>query len=1727
MALARNRSVTGPTGPTGPKGLPSIVTGPTGDLGPTGPTGDRGLDSYITGPIGPTGDRGSDSFVTGPKGPTGPTGTKGADSIVTGPTGPTGPTGTKGADSVVPGPTGPTGVTGPVGAPSITTGPTGRMGPTGPTGSASVITGPTGPTSTIPGPIGPTGATGPGSVITGPTGPTGALGPVSTIPGPTGSVGSTGPIGLRGPTGPTGVTGPASTVAGPTGSTGPRGVKGDTGDPGEDSTVTGPTGPKGATGPQSYIPGPAGSKGDMGGTGPTGPTGASVTGPIGWPGPTGPSGAASKVTGPTGSPGAPGAIGPIGPTGPTGAASKVTGPTGVVGPTGAASRTTGPTGPAGPLPPLSNTGPQGIGSPTAGVGPNASREDHVHGMGATLTDALKRLANVGSTGFLVGGLRANADDNTKFDILAGAGVIVDNYTDPLNPAYQLVTWPDIIGIADTQIANGSTTYIYIDAMLMVHQHLDPPTPDMRREMIAIGWADHPNLTSIDDCALEPYFVADVDAQLNDFFESFKAFNIEGNVYSPLTGLRVQQSEGSVFDNGTGYAADRRSPNICTTGSQSPCPINYFYRDPASVDLWVNDLPEVTNVDPNHWDNGSGTLQAVPAGYWTIQYISYYAYVLGANDFQYGQAVYPTPSKALNAVGAPIEKNPWNNVDVFRGYLIVRQGATDLTDPLQARFISAEDVNLSQQLDVSNLLIVGKDGAVDYTTIHEAVDHAVAHGASGTNWWCIKINPGTYVEPPMTLPAGVVVAAIVSNRASMVTVLAENPNLDLFTMTGGAVLNVSAGGVTDMDHAIFRCNYPYALSTISECTFAYGSVGIWVENGATAFLEGNVEPITGPGQQLDTVLYATGAGTRVLAPLFGVEVSAALLPYYAPPFVPVAIDPVRCGIHITNGAVLQATTVDLSIAHNTPNQVGIQAGGGANVLIAGGVMANNKVAVYIDSTGSGTLVTINPDMMYGNDVNVKIDSATGMVFEGGTFDRNAVELVAGAQIVGIAQYQNTRASQIIGTLNLQYDTGRYFNVGRYHQARDNSGIAGPGTTPCCTASGGLTVTVAAGEGWVHRDEPIFDVVDIAWEATLLTLPPNTKNYIFLDEDTLAIGHSTSEPRYGAIRFSIVITGATEVRFIHNLCPVVEDFQLQIQDYLRVTRRAMLNQGLAAAQGSTATKIDVDSGSYYLGLVLEYIDEPLGDNSFSYFYGTDGAVEVPSTDLDTLNYDHLGTLAPMTADRYRADTLYVTSDGRLSIIYGKNQFETSDGAIGGGISLPLSFLSPSYFPIAQIIVKQGAGIDSIVDIRTVQAIGNTGGGGGGGGTLDHDLLYHLDHDDHLQYLLVSGDRAMGGSLSMGTHAITNVSTVNGVTVEAHAARHNPGAIDGLATGVPVAIGVTGAEGDAISFARSNHVHAHGAQSDGSMHAIATTGAAGFMPQFDGNPLHALLGSGSFGPSPTGPTGPTGAAGAASIVTGPTGPAVTGPTGAGSIVTGPTGPTGPTGASSVVTGPTGPSVTGPTGAGSVITGPTGPSVTGPTGAASVVTGPTGPSVTGPTGPVSVVAGPTGPTGSTGSASVVTGPTGPTGSVGAASTVTGPTGPTGPTGAVGAASITTGPTGPTGSAGAASTITGPTGPTGVAGAASIVTGPAGPTGATGAASIITGPTGPTGVAGAASVITGPTGASGAASIVTGPTGPAGAASTVTGPAGPTGSSGSTGATGPTGAGSQQQILRYISLRV
>ena len=280
-------------------------------------------------------------------------------------------------------------------------------------------------------------------------------------------------------------------------------------------------------------------------------------------------------------------------------------------------------------------------------------------------------------------------DNTKFDIQEGFGTIVDNYTDAINPISTDVFWENKTALSTPYLLTDTETYVYIDITGNVVLKNTYPTAEEMRDLIYVGYITHEN-DIITDEIIEPICTNAVALQLQDFLASFGSFNIEGNDYGFASNdLTVKRSYGKTFTANANYKINKKIPHIITTEIENPIQIQYYPKDTNGD--WINDNELVNNIDPNHYETGIG-LAEVPTGKWTIQLISYYAQTQ-SNDFQHGQEYYDSYESARSAIKNPVEINPYNQYNTFRGWLIVQQGCADLSDITKAEFISAGKLGL--------------------------------------------------------------------------------------------------------------------------------------------------------------------------------------------------------------------------------------------------------------------------------------------------------------------------------------------------------------------------------------------------------------------------------------------------------------------------------------------------------------------------------------------------------------------------------------------------------------------------------------------------------------------------------------------------------------------------------------------------------------------------------------------------------------------------------------------------------------------------------------------------------------------------------------------------------------------------------------------------------------------------------------------------------------------------
>lgn len=297
-----------------------------------------------------------------------------------------------------------------------------------------------------------------------------------------------------------------------------------------------------------------------------------------------------------------------------------------------------------------------------------------------------RINQLLGTGLISGGIiTVNGGDNTKFDISAGTGIVMDE-SDPEAPTETLVSWSAFTAQTLPDLATADITRVAINDAGSVIKSTSPFTPVQERDYIILGGLIHASRTQIDGVSVSPRVIYNVMGQFNDFAEAVGPLNIDGNVYGPNgANLKIDRNAGSTFRLGTGFVDDIHVPNIHTDNPDTDVqPLVYTYRS-ASPPAWTNSVKSA--IDPEYYDDGSGTPAAVTAGYWTIQTI-YFSCAPAATYIQYGQVLYANKSAALSALNTAISVNPALVQTTFRAWLVVQQGTTVLNSTTYAEFVPA-------------------------------------------------------------------------------------------------------------------------------------------------------------------------------------------------------------------------------------------------------------------------------------------------------------------------------------------------------------------------------------------------------------------------------------------------------------------------------------------------------------------------------------------------------------------------------------------------------------------------------------------------------------------------------------------------------------------------------------------------------------------------------------------------------------------------------------------------------------------------------------------------------------------------------------------------------------------------------------------------------------------------------------------------------------------------------
>lgn len=290
-----------------------------------------------------------------------------------------------------------------------------------------------------------------------------------------------------------------------------------------------------------------------------------------------------------------------------------------------------------------------------------------------------------STGLIEGGiLTINSSNTSLIDISAGGGIYAD-YSNMSNIIIEEIEWDS--QTFDPLLSGFRNKWIGIERTGMgTGQPLQEVsfTADQKREIIVLGrvWGDGDSVITNVGQYSTPAFNSE--KTLEDLMDVLGSLNKDGNIYSgnPSGNMKLDRSAGTSFRFTSAFGTNPVSPNIRVTAQVSNIS-SYSYHLQGSTSTTTE-----TDIQPNYYDL-SGVKTSVPTGNWTIQRIYYFPG--STTHITYGQAYYPTKEDA--EIGINIEEVSLNadilEGSVLRGWMLIKQGATNLTDQNYVKFIDTQ------------------------------------------------------------------------------------------------------------------------------------------------------------------------------------------------------------------------------------------------------------------------------------------------------------------------------------------------------------------------------------------------------------------------------------------------------------------------------------------------------------------------------------------------------------------------------------------------------------------------------------------------------------------------------------------------------------------------------------------------------------------------------------------------------------------------------------------------------------------------------------------------------------------------------------------------------------------------------------------------------------------------------------------------------------------------------
>lgn len=526
-----------------------------------------------------------------------------------------------------------------------------------------------------------------------------------------------------------------------------------------------------------------------------------------------------------------------------------------------------------------------------------------------------------------------------------------------------------------------------------------------------------------------------------------------------------------------------------------------------------------------------------------------------------------------------------------------------------------------------------------------------------------------------------------------------------------------------------------------------------------------------------------------------------------------------GIVLADGAIFSGSDVFIKDFTGTGKGfVSENTGAGPALDLTGVIFTNNTDDAFVDNPNTTGVLNITADKS-----KVTIDDLAEVTV-----------FITDSQVGGIT---------LVGELNYSpTDFSKVSDIGPLVTTASTMGVLIGGEL---SAGTGLTLNVSELKGYLSTGTPPNNAIKYyQLAAQTISITASANNYIYINSSGTLVQNASFPNTVENILLGRVVSDGSSILYIAKAPLDSRHFSNKIDKVFREAIGSVYASGSLVSENGTRG-LNVTSGRFFYS---ETVFEPSGGTgiSFDAFYesSTPGVYTrvAAQTIVDNAFYDDgTGTLAAIPATKY-VKHLFLVMGGPSEayiLVYGTAIYNTLAEAQSAPLPTSPPYMFGAFSRVASIIVQQGAtNIQDIIDERPRVGFASSSSVGG---VTSHSALSDLGVDSHNIYLPTSGSRPMTGSLDMGGNNITNVNLVDGIDVTTHASRHAFNGLDPFLSNTPQTVGTANAEGTSnTQFSRADHIHAHGNQTGPTQHAVATTGANGFMSSTDKTKLDAIGGN-----------------------------------------------------------------------------------------------------------------------------------------------------------------------------------------------------------------------------------------------------------------------------------------------